>query len=103
MQKARGQPLPLRVIGLPQLASMRFRVLFHSHSWVLFNFPSRYYALSVANEYLALASGLAEFAPGFSCRVLLGNTTHSDDCISSTGLSPCIVTRSRVFDYAITF
>ena len=43
MQKARGQPLPLRVIGLPQLASMRFQVLFHSHSWVLFNFPSRYW------------------------------------------------------------
>ncbi len=42
MQKARGQPLPLRVIGLPQLASIRFQVLFHSHSWVLFNFPSRY-------------------------------------------------------------
>ena len=42
MQKARGQPLPLRVIGLPQLASLRFQVLFHSHSWVLFNFPSQY-------------------------------------------------------------
>ena len=42
MQKARGQPFPLRGIGLPQLASLRFQVLFHSHSWVLFNFPSRY-------------------------------------------------------------
>src|SRR3989338_6695612 len=42
MQKARGQPLPLRVIGLPQLASLRFQVLFHSHSWVLFDFPSQY-------------------------------------------------------------
>ena len=42
MQKARSQPLPLRVIGLLQLASLRFQVLFHSHSWVLFNFPSQY-------------------------------------------------------------
>jgi hypothetical protein len=42
MQKARGQPFPLRGIGLPQLASLRFQVLFHSHSWVLFNFPSQY-------------------------------------------------------------
>ena len=29
-------------IGLLQLASLRFQVLFHSHSWVLFNFPSQY-------------------------------------------------------------
>lgn len=42
MQKARSHPLPLRVIGLLQLASLRFQVLFHSHSWVLFNFPSQY-------------------------------------------------------------
>src|SRR3989338_771566 len=44
MQKARGQPFPAgwRDIGLPQLASLRFQVLFHSHSWVLFNFPSQY-------------------------------------------------------------
>ena len=42
MQKARGQPFTLRCIGLPQLASLRFQVLFHSHSWVLFNFPSQY-------------------------------------------------------------
>ena len=42
MQKARGHPFPLRGIGLPQLASLRFQVLFHSHSWVLFNFPSQY-------------------------------------------------------------
>ena len=43
MQKARGQALSLRTIALPQLASLRFHVLFHSHSWVLFNFPSRYW------------------------------------------------------------
>ena len=42
MQKARSHPFPLRGIGLLQLASLRFQVLFHSHSWVLFNFPSRY-------------------------------------------------------------
>ena len=42
MQKARGQPFALRRIGLPQLAGLRFQVLFHSHSWDLFNFPSRY-------------------------------------------------------------
>ena len=42
MQKARSHPFPLRGIGLLQLASLRFQVLFHSHSWVLFNFPSQY-------------------------------------------------------------
>ena len=81
MQKARSHPFSLRNIGLLQLASLWFQVLFHSHSWVLFNFPSQYYALSVANEYLALASGLAEFPPGFSCWVVLGNNVHSDYCI----------------------
>src|SRR4029079_7260795 len=30
MQKARRQPLPRRVIGLRQLVSVRFQVLFHS-------------------------------------------------------------------------
>jgi hypothetical protein len=43
MQKARRQPLPRRAIGLRQLVSVRFQVLFHSPSGVLFTFRSRYY------------------------------------------------------------
>ena len=43
MQKARRQPLLRRAIGLRQLVSTRFQVLFHSPSGVLFTFRSRYY------------------------------------------------------------
>ena len=54
---------------------MRFQVLFHSPSGVLFTFPSRYYTLSVTRSYLALGDGPPTFTPGFSCPVLLWNTT----------------------------
>ena len=39
LQQARGQTL----IVLPLLVSLRFHVLFHSPTGVLFTFPSRYY------------------------------------------------------------
>ena len=38
MQKARRRPC-----GLRQIVDIRFQVLFHSPSGVLFTFPSRYY------------------------------------------------------------
>ena len=57
------------------LVSIRFQVLFHSPSGVLFTFPSRYYTLSVTRSYLALGDGPPTFTPGFSCPVLLWNTT----------------------------
>lgn len=59
------------VIGLPQLVSTGFQVLFHSPPGVLFTFPSRYYALSVTKEYLALRGGPRTFTQGSTCLVLL--------------------------------
>ena len=56
---------------LPQLVSAGFQVLFHSPPGVLFTFPSRYYALSVAISYLALGGGPPCFPPDFSCPVVL--------------------------------
>ena len=56
MQKARRHYSKLQ---LRPLVSTRFQVLFHSPPGVLFTFPSRYYALSVTDEYLALAGGPA--------------------------------------------
>ena len=44
LQKVRGHTSNV----LPQLVSAGFQVLFHSPPGVLFTFPSRYYALSVA-------------------------------------------------------
>ena len=41
-------------LSLRLLVDIRFQVLFHSPPGVLFTFPSRYYALSVANQCLAL-------------------------------------------------
>jgi hypothetical protein len=39
---------------------------------VLFTFPSRYYTLSVTQEYLALPRGRGRFTRDFTCPVLLG-------------------------------
>ena len=44
-----------------------FQVLFHSPPGVLFTFPSRYYALSVAAEYSALEGGPPCFRLDSSC------------------------------------
>ena len=59
------------VIGLPQLVSTGFQVLFHSPPGVLFTFPSRYSSLSVTKEYLALRGGPRTFTQGSTCLVLL--------------------------------
>ena len=58
-------------IELSLLVDLRFQVLFHSPPGVLFTVPSRYYALSVTKEYLALGGGPPIFTLGFSCLVLL--------------------------------
>ena len=67
LQKVRDHPH----MGLSQLAGTGFQVLFHSPPGVLFTFPSRYYALSVTEEYLALRGGPRSFRQGFTCLVLL--------------------------------
>ena len=56
---------------LPQLVNTGFQVLFHSPPGVLFTFPSRYCALSVTEEYLALRGGPRSFPQGSSCLVVL--------------------------------
>src|SRR6056297_3499094 len=70
MQKARRHPSR----GLRPLVCIRFQVLFHSPSGVLFTFPSRYSSLSVTDSYLALEDGPPRFDRDFTCPDLLGNT-----------------------------
>ena len=53
------------------LVNIGFQVLFHSPPGVLFNFPSRYYTLSVTWSYLALGDGPPTFTPDSTCPVLL--------------------------------
>ena len=67
LQKVRGHTSNV----LPQLVSAGFQVLFHSPPGVLFTFPSRYYALSVANQCLALEGGPPCFPQNSSCSAVL--------------------------------
>ena len=63
-----------------------------------FTFPSRYYALSVTNQYLALEGGPPGFKRRFTCAVLLG-ILLGPELISSTGLSPSMAVLSNTFFY----
>src|SRR5690606_31227244 len=58
-------------LGLRLLVGVRFQVLFHSPPGVLFTFPSRYSALSVASGYLALEGGPPSFPRDSTCPVVL--------------------------------
>ena len=69
------------------LVSDRFQDLFHSPPGVLFSVRSRYYPLSVYQEYLALEGGPPIFTPGFTGLALLWIPRHMY-IASHTGLSP---------------
>ena len=71
LQKARRHPF-----GLRPLVGPWFQVLFHSPPGVLFTFPSRYYALSVAAEYLALEGGPPGFRQDSTCPAVLRYALH---------------------------
>ncbi len=68
MQKARSHNNKLLLL---QFVSVWFQVLFHSLLRVLFTFPSRYYSLSVSQEYLALPGGPGKFRQDFTSPALL--------------------------------
>ena len=67
LQKVQGRTS----IVLPLLVNTGFQVLFHSPPGVLFTFPSRYYALSVAIQCLGLEGGPPGFPQDSSCLVVL--------------------------------
>ena len=60
-----------RLKSLYLLVNIGFQVLFHSPPGVLFTFPSRYYALSVAIQCLGLEGGPPGFPQDSSCLVVL--------------------------------
>jgi hypothetical protein len=77
LQKARSHPAggrSHRLSRLELLVGPRFQVLFHSPPGVLFTVPSRYCALSVTSEYLALQGGPCGFPRGFTGPVVLGDS-----------------------------
>ena len=98
MQKARRHPLPVRrrVIGLRPLVGVWFQVLLTPLIGVLFIVRSRYFPLSVVEEYLALEDGPPSFTQGFTSPVLLWNA-NAEFQFSCTGLSPSVVALSRTF------
>ena len=61
-------------------------------------FPHGTGSLSVSQEYLALADGPAKFRQGFTCPALL-RIPLSLSSLTCTGLSPCIVNLSRLFQF----
>ena len=69
VRSTKSTPSDFNVLRL--LVSARFQVLFHSPPGVLFTFPSRYFPLSVAREYLALEGGPPCFTQDSTCPVLL--------------------------------
>ena len=73
LQKARRHPSK---DGLRLLVRAQFQVLFHSHSWVLLTFPSRYLFTIDRTIYLALEGGPPGFRQGFTCPVLLDNRIY---------------------------
>ena len=61
---------------LRHLVSLRFQVLFHSPSGVLFTFPSRYSFTIGHRMYLALRGGPRGFRPGYTCRIVLRKSSE---------------------------
>ena len=100
MQKARGQALSRRIgiIALPQLVGVWFQVLLTPLIGVLFIVHSRYFSLSVVEEYLALEGGPPRFTQSSTRSVLFWNTgSNTGLSLSHTGLSPSTVPLSRGF------
>ena len=92
MQKARPQPLR----ASDCCVSCRFQVLFHSPSGVLFTFPSRYLCTIGFRFVFSLGRWSSQIPIGF--HVSNGTWECLPFCtprISSTGLSPSVVGRSR--------
>ena len=95
MQKARRHTAIAGMVLRP-LVGMWFQVHYPPLVGVLPIVRSRYCALSVASEYLALRDGPRRFGPRFTCAVLLRCRTTPFP-LPRTGLSPAVVTHSRVF------
>ncbi len=66
-------------------------------------FPHGTCALSVLDEYLALASGLADFLWSSTCSIVIGYLAQKVLSILPTGLSPSLAAIPIAFDCRISF
>ena len=100
MQKARRHPLPSRrkAIGLRLFVSKWFQVLLTPLKGVLFIFQSPYWFAIGRDVVLSLGGWSPQLHTEF--HGIRATLEHPEQfAISSTGLSPCIVRLSRLFDY----
>ena len=66
-------------------------------------FPHGTSSLSVVGLYLALEDGPSRFPQGSTCPAVLGNFIQQVQSISLKGLSPTMVSLSRLFSYQLNF
>ena len=83
---------------LRPLVSGWFQVLFIPRQGCFSPFPHGTSSLSVVREYLALGGGPPGFPQDFSCPAVLGHRSRRVHMLSPTGLSPSLVSLSRLFD-----
>ena len=104
MQKARSHPTVKRPYQAPTACRPTVSGTFHSpHRGSFSPFPHGTSSLSVIGEYLALEGGPPRFPQGSTCPVVLGCMTQEDKHFSLTGLSPSLVTCSKVFQLSGCF
>ena len=70
-RSTKSTPSPINWLRL--FISIKFQVLFHPPSGVLFTFPSRYLFTIDLQTFLALEGGPPRFGPDFTCPTLLRN------------------------------
>jgi hypothetical protein len=78
---------------------MRFQVLFHSPSGVLFAFPSRYWFTIGRSRVFSLGGWSPHLQTGFRVSRPTSRTLSTIIEISHTGLSPSVASLSRLFCY----
>ena len=100
MQKARRHSFPLRGIELRQLVCEWFQVLLTPLIEVLFIFQSPYLFTIGRNGVLSLGGWAPQLHTAFhEHRATLVRQHNGELTDSPTGLSPCIVTLSRIFGF----
>ena len=83
--------------GLPLFVCMRFQVLFHSPSGVLFAFPSRYWFTIGRLRVFSLGGWSPHVQTGFLVPRPTCRNPSSTPVFSRTGLSPTMARLSRLF------
>ena len=88
---------------LPLLVGVRFQVLFHSPSGVLFIFRSRYLCAIGRQRVFSLGRWSSLIHAGFHEADATWEIAQGGSTLSPTGLSPSVAGLSRIFRLEMTF